>query len=711
MSKVVYTGNYLGIVVQNNDPEKRGRAKVFVPHINIALYDNWNKDFSGSSPDKHFIFPDQSTNPDLDKVLDYLKKSLPWAEIALPPFGGSATGRYNAHLRKGTTSDSNAWEGDTPVQGFRPLVNLTGDGRVSDAFSKTDVSHNRLVNPNANQYTPSDYSNLARGLFTIPNVGAHVWVFFVEGDINYPVIFAVSHGQEDWKRIYSKNKEAEDIAKFISPDYPESFENLDAQDSTALDHNKKTFRAKHVFNSNKHSLEFVDTDHEELLKMTHFSGSFFEMNNNTMSTFSANNDQKLVLGDQFLTVRKSQAIYIANYQETIIDGDRITKLGDFVRRSKIVKQIIDILRPLSDYKRLFEIMRINPGDKPDMNDHMSTKQKRDGEFAPCPVCGGSGEKFGSPCITCKKSLGGAGKSPSTQWGKWTDDTVSKWIDGEVTFNRFGGRNYSKPDFSSDTAQTKDIAAKIHDAQKQLIDLELEAKFGNGGDDLEAVTGSRITTIGTVFNDLPSYRIDPIGKLRDQGAHLAKEGTYVSMAECPMVEYVDVDSLPGGDWDVTVSNRYRLHVGSRGINIRTTGPLDMYGTIMNISAEALNISSEFETLIEGKKRVEIRGDVINLHPNNGLRCYVLLDGNVGVRNNLTVVGGAHIEGELSFLHCTAVKKKYATDLGYGPIAHRHNYYAPEWDLLEDCNKVRESMRGVNEPMPVANMKCKGFWVPT
>ena len=37
-----YEGNFLGMVIQNNDPEKRGRVKVFIPHLSAVLYENWN---------------------------------------------------------------------------------------------------------------------------------------------------------------------------------------------------------------------------------------------------------------------------------------------------------------------------------------------------------------------------------------------------------------------------------------------------------------------------------------------------------------------------------------------------------------------------------------------------------------------------------------------------------------------------------------------
>ena len=41
MKRVV--GNHVGIVVNVNDPENRGRVQVYVPHISTTLYNNWNE--------------------------------------------------------------------------------------------------------------------------------------------------------------------------------------------------------------------------------------------------------------------------------------------------------------------------------------------------------------------------------------------------------------------------------------------------------------------------------------------------------------------------------------------------------------------------------------------------------------------------------------------------------------------------------------------
>ena len=146
-------------------------------------------------------------------------------------------------------------------------------------------------------------------------------------------------------------------------------------------------------------------------------------------------------------------------------------------------------------------------------------------------------------------------------------------------------------------------------------------------------------------------------------------------------------------------------------MKSTGPLEMYGSIVNLTGESVNISSDWEVLIDGGKRVELRGDVINIKPHKEGREQIGLDGNVGVRNNLIVTGGAHIEGELTYLHATTPMETYQTDIGYGPIAHVHNFYAPPWTLLPDCTLVRTVAQATNEQTPTGNMKCPGFWVPS
>ena len=68
-----YNGMYLGIVVQNNDPEYRGRVKVYVPHIQANVYENWYNEIT----DKQFKFVGDNINSDLNKIQPELKTVLP----------------------------------------------------------------------------------------------------------------------------------------------------------------------------------------------------------------------------------------------------------------------------------------------------------------------------------------------------------------------------------------------------------------------------------------------------------------------------------------------------------------------------------------------------------------------------------------------------------------------------------------------------------
>lgn len=668
-----YIGNFLGIVLQNDDPERRGRVKIYVPHISATVYTNWHE----NKLDQSFKFPDSLTNPNLIKILDPLKDVLPWAECASPLFGGNASARFNAYTTKGTTSDSNYWEEDAVGEflspGNRPLQNFVGDNVYNDPFNEQSENiYNKFVNQYSNEYTPSNYSNLARGLFTIPNVGSHVWVFFAEGDPNLPVYFASSYGQEDWKRIYSMNQEPEDT--FTSVDYPGAYENKNKNEVKDLTSDNKIFRAKTVLNSNKHSIEFVDTDNREILKLTHFSGSFKEFTNYTNIELASNNDQKMVVGDQFYTVQKNQSIYVGKTQDVIIIGDRYKTIGP--KKYEIAEKILAILTNIHEYKRLFEGQRANTTDIPR---EVSRFQQRIGTPALCPVCknkpyqmpkdtdwkmqpinfglnipsindittgnlpamdGKTGFYKGSPCAVCNPKskpagLGSAGMgnmvgfSPSTQDGTWTPEPLKTP----------GG------------ALDKLIKTKYNEL------MALQRELGEG-DEIITIAKNKVENIGLVVNNLKSFRVDPIGKLRIDGVNVALDGVYSTYKTSPHVEYVDVDDIPGGDYNLTCGNKYKLLVGAKGINIKTFGPIDIYGTIINLVGEQVNISSQNEILIDGGERFNIRARKISLIPIEHQP--VVIDGQLHVTRNAIIGGGMYIEGELGALHMTMPYEFYTTE---------------------------------------------------
>jgi hypothetical protein len=110
-----YNSMYVGLCVNNNDPEERGRVQVFVPHIMPGLSENWNgKDIEIT------CVGDNMLNGLDSETLDKLKKILPWAEAASPILCGSSPGMVvrdengKAVLNQSPVADGTAYGAVTP---------------------------------------------------------------------------------------------------------------------------------------------------------------------------------------------------------------------------------------------------------------------------------------------------------------------------------------------------------------------------------------------------------------------------------------------------------------------------------------------------------------------------------------------------------------------------------------------------------------------
>lgn len=749
---------YLGICVQNNDPEMRGRIKVYIPRISPTVTK------LNENVDKFFTFIGKETNPQITQVLEDIKAQLPWAEYAGPICGGNASGRYNAQTDNGTTSDSNGWEEGQIIAGFRPVNNYVAEREYPDAFTQTGLHKNKFVNQYAHQYTPTNYSGMARGLFSIPNVGAHVYIFFANGDRNFPTYFAAAYSEEDIKRIFTLSQDVNDNT---SADYPASYENIK---KTTQDADTKTFRSKTVLNSNKNTIELVDTDLREMIKMTHYSGSFKEFNNYSTIELATGNDQKLVIGDKFLTVKKNNSEYVAMHKELITGGDFYINIGE--TNQDIVKQILNIHKEFHEYKMLFDVRRAKYGEVTtygNPND-MSKYQTRQGTYAKCPVCGGKpylpydpiytatgkgdptelwyqqGDWKGEFCVIGQLPEEGSTEelvlfSPSCHTYYLAGVSEGEQEEGCVYVNHpyegqigyFAGMECQCCQGSGRSPSSEGGRFAIEDHKKangtldQLIlsktpDLfKLEKQLGMGGDKIETISMNKIETIGLAMNDMKSYRVDPAGKLKIDGCWVAPQKTYDNYKISPHVEYVDVADIPGGDYILTCMNKYKLLVGARGVNIETYGPLDIYGTICNYTGEQINISSKNEIVVDGGERCSIRARKISLLPveHNA----VVVDGQLHVTRNSIFEGGLMIEGEIGLLHITApsewaetTKEVYdpadtcsITPVTYDPSTltltipkHVHYFQRIPVTFKKNREQVREEMmsKGINSRINIA-----------
>lgn len=723
-----YNGMYLGIVVQNNDPEHRGRLKVYVPHVSYNVYENWYRE----NVDKNFRFPGQNIDSDLSKIIEPLKKVLPWAECAAPLVGASGTGRYNSHLDQATISDGSDLSLTVPNSGAVEMdvnskYNLNADGVAEQPGRKYEIEHMRLndafvttlsgsldqpqrINKYSYTYKPTTYSNKTKGSFSVPNVGSHVWCFFREGDAKSPVYFAVSYGEEDWAGIYKDYGDYQD--------YPDTYENRSKVDDPTYDINTVTYRNKFVINQKAGSLEFVNTDNREILKMTHFSGSFKEFTNECNVELATGNDQQLVLQDSFDTVRGFRNSFTGRDHEHLIKGDHHVKIGKL--DAALYQQWAVAMAELNDVKQLFETKRTDAIEH-EILKFTSTQQTKSGTHAPCPVCNsgefdkrdrlhrviGAMDRYANGVyfetldsqpvrlnyvneVTLSMKLASTQKTPSAM-GKgivyinprenaWsvrgkdetnhhydlgTYKTGAGYIFGAVcpvcdgsglSPSSMGGTWDVEPLKETNAAGTGAFDKLLQTTAKKLF--EIEKKMGVGGNSVEHVAKHKSETIGLHMNDFPSVRVDSVGKIARDKVIVHPGGTFNSQQASPLIEYVHVDDMPGGNSTLNVCNKWNVQVGAGGVSIKSFGSVDVSGTITNVAGDQVNIASDNEINIDGGKRLNIVADIISLRQRN--REQVLVDSNLGVSQNVIIGGGLHVEGELSVNHITAPVEIQETD---------------------------------------------------
>lgn len=689
-----YFGNYVGIVIQNNDPERSGKVKVFVPHITASVYPKWVSEktdkvikFLGSNLTSALTQAlTDTTNPvdgQVNSILDELKLVLPWAQCAAPLIGESSSGRFNSYNNFGGISDSNFYS--TFSQSTSSADNTPGkpgaffekvEGRLNDAFVNASQNVNR-PNPLAYEYSPSTYSNRAKGSFSVPAVGSHVWVFFREGNPIMPVYFAAVFGETDWKGIY----EAYDNP---GQDYPETFENKN-RGQTEYNVNVETYRNKYVMNQKGGSIEINNTDLKEKIKISHYSGSFKEFNNQANTELATGNNQKLVLNDEYETIRGFKNEYVGKSYDEIVVRDKFKKVGSL--NAENFKKWKEIASLIQDNKQLFEIQRALPDNVLDANGNIIIKrnslmQTRLGTFAPHPALDGTqiyrtimddatdityaletNELYTianslinapellnfprPPAIPQPVFIPGA----SFDIARYTEETNVIWGVGGP------GASTSSQDGMWAIDPRKNNLQDLITANLQAL-TDIEKELGPGGSEIIQITKHKVETIGMEVNSFGSIRYDSIGKMLPNEVLVDNKGTYVNFKESPLVEYVHVQDMPGGNYTLNVCNRFNVLVGAGGLNLKSLGSTNITGTITNVVGEQLNLGSENEINIDAST-INISAEILRLR--NKRQRQVFIEDGLGVNKNVVIGGGLSVEGEMFIQHVTAPTEYQVTEI--------------------------------------------------
>lgn len=138
---------YIGLVVNNKDPRKKGRVQVFIPHITNNLYTGWNDN------NENIKFRTLDSSVFTPEITQRLIDVLPWAEVSMPFFGGG-TGAP-VHKERGeaiTTPTYVTTAGTTSGDSYLPeILTVTGNGlnnRAGDVTVETNKSKIDANNPN-----------------------------------------------------------------------------------------------------------------------------------------------------------------------------------------------------------------------------------------------------------------------------------------------------------------------------------------------------------------------------------------------------------------------------------------------------------------------------------------------------------------------------------------------------------------------------------
>jgi len=425
------------------------------------------------------------------------------------------------------------------------------------------------------------------------------------------------------------------------------------------------YRNKSVINQRGATVEINNSTDREEIKISQYSGSNVTINNNVNSELATNNKQTKVINDSFESVGKDKSTYvggdnISRVQRNTYDIKGISNQGEVEQ----IKAWRELYRPIANNNSQFWIQRGGTSypngvvtnlngqrnANPTLNQQIYSVENNfpgylltpartsnvDQVAVYAPVAqnarvGSIAKARGVNIVDIEKAAGSTGSnapgvaefgsvvSASTEKGTWTS-------------------NFNRTQIADRTKQSQE--------QRSII----EAAIGTGGDEIEAVKRHKIETIGAITNNYPSVRIDPKGRSQPIETVVGETGAFVNLDYIPHVEEVDNDmNFPVGNYTLNVGNKYNVLVGSGGIQIKTSGGIELGGSTIKMGGHKVNIHAAAGVTIASESSVEIQSlKTIQLRTNR----QVFIDSALGVKNNTVLNGGLYTEGEVYLHHITA-----------------------------------------------------------
>lgn len=472
-----------------------------------------------------------------------------------------------------------------------------------------------------------------------------------------------------------------------STSYPGDFTN-------SLNPNEHFFKDHALINHPAGYLEWLNSKGIEQINLIHKNGSGLMMAPRQFGLVSTKNFKANFLADSTFEVKGDFTLHVDKDLNICYLGDSFSVTGDADKWQKYMEGIQNDLKPLHNKKQLFETKRTKFHNSIDQ----STLQTKVGALAACPI-----EKVGIKIVKTETPM----KWLPYEYGPCFRAlaTLEENVD---TFNTYTGSGGIAPDEgwfcltchgTNESPSTQDGSFDIEkikdEIEKDMVELtttlaEKEKFLGqnkkpSGGDSYNTTSKNRIDVVGLTFNNMNSTRVDPVGRLIPNNLVIDPFGSsvYKTYRAAALIERVHVDEHPGGDWVLNVGNSYNLNVGSNGINIKTSGNLDLFGSTMRLLSQQIQLNSRWnmeltsgDSMLISSPNIVIKPIVTELEvedssgniralPANGKNKtqplgQVLIDGNIGVVGNAIVKGGMHVEGEVTLHHLTMPMEMHITE---------------------------------------------------
>tara|TARA_R110000744_G_scaffold10369_3_gene32275 strand:+ start:1865 stop:4291 length:2427 start_codon:yes stop_codon:yes gene_type:complete len=677
---------YLGIIIQNNDPSRKGRVKVYIPEITPTIYKGWN---DVRDRNLKFKFFGKNIDSDITPILNDLKKILPWSPCVMPIIGDNAPGHFDATDENASISDASGWTIEEAEElRLKQLneedseLNVDGVGespahilerqstRQSDGLHNPQVIGGITPNHRGGSYIPSSHSNRSKGSFSIPSVGSHVWVQFRNSNPQFPIIIGTALGAKDYEELYEcygVDIETDTRARQQGIDYPGWMDNKKGSREDSKEHEDITFRSKWVLNQRGGAIEITNTENRERIKFTHWSGSFMEFTTNCIVNLAVKDRQDLIKGNFWSTVNgNNEHLTVGNYSNVVAIGDRYTKTG-VLTEGELFVAWKDIVAPLQGAKALFHLKRTDsqPVVPLNVSYDLLYQQEAKGYLRKHPTLNFKNENIFNKLDLLERTTPpvvafnvdevlsydnvtapGTENSEPIERDALIEEEGPTVLANDIDINWPASTSTQGGQWSPETVKDKIKDIRV-ETQKKLTTLE--GSMLAGGDELDLVTRNSTNIVGGAFNDFPSVRIDPVGREYINSTVQGPRGPITNYIAGPHIEPISVEKMPCGTKTDVIGDQWNVNIGANGFNINSIGVSSISSPILNLAGNEINLSANSNMHL-GARHVQIFGDTVELKSNGNRQ--VNVSGSLGVSTNQVIGGSLAVNGELYCQHITA-----------------------------------------------------------